>query len=59
MLEYKKYQTQFKNLICPCTYHSTDVLTILDKLPTGYFLLKDKSLHLTIAKDEIRKVDDD
>ena len=60
MIEYKKLQAQFRDLICPCTYHSTNVLTILDVLPTGFYLLRDTSNHLTIASDnEIRKVEDD
>lgn len=60
MIEYKKLQTQFRNLICPCTYHSTNILTIMDVLPNGFYLLRDTSRHLTIATDdEIRKVEDD
>lgn len=57
MMEYKKFQTQFRNLVCPCTYHSTDMLLVLDLLPNGFYLLKDKNLHLTIAQEsELRKI---
>ena len=58
MIEYKKLETQFPNLICPCTYHSTDKLLILDVLPNGFYLLKDKKNRLSIASEkEIRKID--